>query len=69
MPMNTKREIVYKSSGNPFGDFFFIPRPNTGQLNPLFHTFAEFRLIVNKTVARQSTDWLAASAQYSPNDY
>ena len=26
--------------------------PNTGQLNPLFHTFAEFRLIVNRIVAR-----------------
>ena len=44
-----------------------IPTPNTGQLNPLFHTFAEFRLIVNRIVVRQSTDWLAANAQFSPN--
>ena len=45
-----------------------IPTLNTGQLNPLFHTFAEFRLIVNRIVARQSTDWLAANAQFSPNE-
>ena len=45
-----------------------IPTPNTGQLNPLFHTFGEFRLIVNRIVARQSTDWLAANAQFSPNE-
>ena len=37
------------------------------ELNPLFHTFAEFRLIVNRIVVRQSTDWLAANAQFSPN--
>ena len=48
------------------GDFLCIPTPNTGQLNPLFHTFAEFRLIVNRIVVRQSTDWLAANAQFSP---
>ena len=30
----------------PLGDFLCIPTSNTGQLNPLFHTFAEFRLIV-----------------------
>ena len=36
-------------------------------LNPMFHTFAEFRLIVNRIVARQSTDWLAANEQFSPN--
>ena len=40
---------------------------NTDQLNPLFHTFAEFRSIVNRVVARQSTDWLVANAQISPN--
>ena len=50
------------------GDFLCIPTLNTGQLNPLFHTFAEFRLIVNRIVAWQSTDWLAANAQFSPND-
>ena len=46
---------------------FSCPTLNTGQLNPLFHTFAEFRLIVNRIVARQSTDWLVANAQFSPN--
>ena len=51
----------------PLGDFLCIPTLNTGQLNPLFHTFAEFRLIVNRIVARQSTDWLTANAQSSPN--
>ena len=49
------------------GDFLCIPTLNTGQLNPLFHTFAEFRLIVNRIVVQQSTDWLAANAQFSPN--
>ena len=49
------------------GDFLCIPTPNTGQLNPLFHTFAEFRLIVNRIVVRQPTDWLAANVQFSPN--
>ena len=44
-----------------------IPTPNTGQLVPLFHTFAEFTLRVNRIVAWQSTDWLAANAQFSPN--
>ena len=51
----------------PLGDFLCIPTPNTGELNPLFHTFAEFRLIVNRVVARQSTDWLASNAQFSSN--
>ena len=49
------------------GDFLCIQTLNTGQLNPPFHTFAEFRLIVNRIVARQSIDWLAANAQFSPN--
>ena len=40
---------------------------DTKQLNPLFHTFAEFRLIVKRIVAQQSADWLAANAQFSPN--
>ena len=53
----------------PLGDFLCIQTPNTGQLNPLFHTFAEFRLIVNRMEARQSTDWVAANAQFSPNAY
>ena len=51
---------------NSLGDFLCIPISNTGQLNALFHTFAEFRLIVNRIVARQSTDWLAGNAQFSP---
>ena len=45
-----------------------IRTPNTGKLNPLFQTFAEGRPIVNRVVARQSTDWLAANALFSPND-
>ena len=49
------------------GYFLCIQTPNTGQLNPLFHTFAKFRPIVNRVVARQSTGWLAANAQFSPN--
>ena len=51
------------------GDFLCISTMNTGQLNPLFHTFAEFRLIVNGIVVQQSTDWLVANAQFSPNEY
>ena len=51
------------------GDCLCIPTPNTGQLNPLFHTFAEFTLVVNRVLARQSTDWLAANAQFSPNAF
>ena len=50
------------------GDFLCITTPNTGQMNPLFHTFAEFSLIVNRIVVRQSTDWSAANAQFSPNE-
>ena len=45
-----------------------IPTPNTHQLSPMFHTFAEFRPIGNRVVARHSTGWLAAYAQFSPND-
>ena len=48
------------------GNFLCIPTPNTDQLNPLFHIFGEFRPIVNRVVARQSIDWLAANAQFSP---
>ena len=36
-------------------------------IESLFHTFAEFRLIVNRIVARQSTDWLVTNAQFSSN--
>ena len=49
------------------GDFLCISTPNTDQLNPPFHTFAELRLIMTKIVARQFTDWLAANAQFSPD--
>ena len=48
------------------GDYLCIRTLNTDQLNLLFHTFAEFSPIVNMVVARQSTDWLAANAQFSP---
>ena len=40
---------------------------HTGQLNPLFHTIAKFRPIMNRVVARQSIDWLAANEKVSPN--
>ena len=50
------------------GAFLCIRTPNTGQLNPLFHTFAEFRPIVNRVVARQSIDWLAGNAHFSPHE-
>ena len=50
------------------GDFLCFRTPNTGQLNPLFHIFAEFRPIVNKVVTWQSTNWLEANAQFSPNE-
>ena len=54
----------------PLGYFLCIRTPNTGQLNLLFHTFAEFRpIVVNRVVARQSTYRLAANAHFSPNDY
>ena len=46
------------------GDFLCIPTPNTGQLNPMFNTLAEFRLIVNRIAAWQSTDWLAAKHNF-----
>ena len=54
-------------AGTSLGDFLCIPTPNTGQWNPLFHTVGEFRLIVNRIVVRQSTDWLAANAQLLNN--
>ena len=49
---NTKKNLKFS-----LGAFLCIPTPNTGQLNPLFHTFPEvFRPIVNGVVARQFTD-------------
>ena len=49
------------------GVFLCIQTPNTDQLNLQFHTLAEFRPVVNRVVARQFTDWLAANAQFSAN--
>ena len=65
--LRTYKKIDQGAFFQSLGDFLCIPTPNTGQLNPLFHTFVEFKLIVNRIVARQSTDWLAANAQFSPN--
>ena len=48
--------------------YSYIWAPNTGQMNRLLHTIAEFRPIVNRIVARQSTDSLAANAQFSPDE-
>ena len=48
--------------------FLCIQPPTSGLLNPPFHTFAEFRPIVNRIVVRHATDWLAANAKFSPND-
>ena len=59
--------LIFKKSDKSLGDFLCIWIPNTGQLNPLFHTYAEFRPIVNRVVVQQSTDWLAAYVQLSPN--
>ena len=36
----------------------------TGQLNSLFHTFAD---LANSVVARQTTDWSVLNSQFSPN--
>ena len=44
------RHSPEKLQFQPLGDFLCIPTWNTGQLNPLFHTFAKFRLIVNGAV-------------------
>ena len=66
IPVTTHTICLYWN--NEARAFLLIRTPNTGQLNPLFHTLAEFRPTVNRVVARQSTDSLAASAQFSPND-
>ena len=66
--MNISQASFVGETFMTLGDFLCIPTPNKGQLNPLFHTFAELRLIVNRIVAWQSTDWLAANAQFSPNE-
>ena len=74
--ISMRLKIIYLSALRIFknnkivrlGDLLWILTPNTGQLNPLFHTFAEFRLILNRIVPWQPTDWLAANAQFSPND-
>ena len=49
-------------------NFLCIQTLSKGQLNPLFQTFAEFRPLVNRVVARRSTDCLAANSQFSSND-
>ena len=46
-------------------DFLCILTLTTGQLDSLFHTFAEFTPVVHRVVAQQSTDWLAANAHFS----
>ena len=72
---NTKLFIIADAaflqnlSTHTLGIRMCIRIPNTGQLNPLFHTSAEFGPIVNGVVVRQSTDWLAANAQFSPYDF
>ena len=48
------------------GAVLCIWSPNTGKLNALFYTFAEFRPIVNRVAARQSTDLFVANGQFSP---
>ena len=53
--------------GDSLAALLCIRTPNTGQLNPLFNTFLELRPVVNSVVARQSTNWLATNAQFSPN--
>ena len=50
------------------GAFFRIRTPNTGQLNSLFHTFAEFRPISGLPRYNPIYYWLAVSAQYSTMD-
>ena len=37
----------------------------TGQLNPMFYTFAD---LVNRVVEGQTTDWSVPNSQFSPND-
>ena len=60
-------EFVYNGRLKMFslGDFLCLRTPDTGQLNPLFYTFAEMRPIVNRVVAWQTNDWLAANAKFS----
>ena len=67
-PVTDSSKVMHSSNVNgALGDFLCIPTPNTGQLNPVFHTFAEFGLIVNRIVKWQSTDCLVANTQFSPN--
>ena len=39
-----------------------------GPIESLFHTFAEFRLIVNRVIAQQPTYWLTDNTQFSPHE-
>ena len=76
LPTHTHRRYLRDDSSDDefgwwmitLGDFLCIRTPITGQLNPPFHTFAELRPIVNRVVARQSTDLMAVNAQFSPYD-
>ena len=54
--------------GGPLGAFLCIRTPNTGQLNSLFHIFAEFRPISGLPSYNPIYYWIAASAQFSPNE-
>ena len=51
MNQNKRNVVRLPVTGASLGDFLYIPTPKTGQLNPLFHTLAEFILIVNRIVA------------------
>ena len=53
--------------GVPLGYLLCIRTSSTDQLNPMFHTFAEYRPMVNRIVSPQSTDWLPTSGQFSAN--
>ena len=57
-------QYVYKT----LRTFLCIRTPNTGQLNSLFHTFAEFRPISGLLCYNPIYYWMAASAQFSPNE-
>ena len=67
LPRTLPTRSANECSHTTLGDFWCTRKLNTGQWNPLFHTFAEFRPIVNRVVAWQSTDWLADNAQFSPH--
>ena len=58
----------YSYRSGTLGDFFWIrtsKSAQTGQLNALFHTFAD---LVNRVIARQIVDWSVPNSHLSPND-